>query len=233
MGLFNAAKGFFRAKDRQAGEAIEASDPLGFAQNDLDDIEKNVASTRENIGHIKGRISVITDEITDLTEQITNNTNKAEQLIAKVDALEGQKKTDAETLAQQMCAQVETLEKKKAVQDQALQSQKNLLTQQEGVLKELEAAYEECKNDMELMKTQQEVTDANNSLQKIDVNSAQSAVAKFEERRKKMKERLATSTAMAEQTTQHSQTLEQKADALLGNSKGSALFEKLKAKKAQ
>jgi phage shock protein A len=233
MALFKAVKGLFRAKDRDAANAIEESNVIGFAQNDLEDIENDLAKGRDNIGHIKGRIQVITDEITDLTEQIKNNTDKAELLIAKSDSLDGTKKIDAETLAQQMCAQVETLEKKKAIQEQALTSQKELLTQQESVVKELEEAYEQCKNDMELMKTQQDVTEANNSMKQVDVGSAQSAVAKFKERRKKMNEQLATSKAMAEQTTDHSKSLDQKADEMLGKGKGSDLFEKMKAKRAQ
>jgi phage shock protein A len=231
--IFKAAKDLVKAKDREAAQAIEDGNVLGFAQNDLEDIENDRNKVLENIGHIKGRISVITDEITDLTEQITNNTSKAEQLIAKAEGLTDQKKTDAEALAQQMCAQVETLEKKKTVQELALKSQKDLLIQQEAVSKELDEAYEQCKNDMELMKTQKDVTDANKSMKQIDTGSAQSAVAKFKERRKKMNEQLATSKAMAEQTQEHSKTLDQKADELLGKSKGSDLFEKMKAKRNQ
>jgi phage shock protein A len=224
MQIFKSMGGFFRAKDRQAAEAIEKQNIVGFAQNDLDDIQKDLDKVTHNIGHIKGRIQSITDEITDLTTQISNSTSKVEKLLAK-------QSTDAEALAQQICAQIENLEQKKAVQEKALTDQKALLTQQQGVEQELRSAFDECKNEMELMKTEKEVTDANKSLEQVSIGSAQSAVSKFRDRRKILREQLYESKAMAEQSKESSKTLDQKADELLGKTKGSDLLEKMKAKR--
>jgi phage shock protein A len=225
MGLFKSLFGLARAKDRDVANAIEEKNIIGFAQNDLEDIQKDLDKARDNIGHIKGRIKSITEEIADLDDQIKNNLSKAEQLI-------GTGKPGAEELARQMCAKADSLDAQKKVQERALESQKKLLEQQESVEKELEGAFEECHNEMELMKTEHEVTEGNDSLTKVDSSSAQSAVSKFRERRKKMTEKLYTSEALAEQTKERGKSLDQKADELLGNNKGSATFEKLKAKKA-
>lgn len=225
MALLKTVGGWFRAKDRQASEKIEQTNIVEFAKNDLEDMEKDLRSVHENIGHVKARIAQVNMDIKDIEEQISNNTSKAELLLAKGTP-------DAESLAQQMCSAVESLDQKLAMNKQALAQQEKLLVQQKATEASLEQHIQECKNELDLMKTQKEVTEANKTLVHVSADSSGSAVEKFKERRKKLQEDLNYSTAMVEETQEHATSLEDKADRLLGTNKGSALFEKLKAKKA-
>jgi phage shock protein A len=220
MALLKTLGGWFRAKDRVASEKIEDSNIVEFAKNDLEDMEKDYTAVEENIGHIKARISQLNGEIKDINDQISVNTNKATQLVAK-------KTPEADSLAQQICGAIEALEKKLEINKQALAQQEGLLTQQEEVKNTLEEHMQECKNELEIMKTQKDVTEGNQTL--VDVNAHGSSVERFKERRKKLEEKLAFSSAMVKQTQEHSVSLAEKADKVLGTSKGSALFEKLKA----
>lgn len=138
---------------------------------------------------------------------------------------------DAESLAQQLCSAVESLEQKLDINKQALAQQEKLLTQQQTTKDSLEKHIQECSNELELMKTQKEVTDANKTLVHVSADSSGSSVEKFKERRRKLQEELRASSAMVEETQDHATSLSEKADKLLGTDKGSALFDKLKAKK--
>jgi len=225
MGLLKSVGGWFRAKDREAGEKIENSNIVEFARNDLEDMNKDLMTVRENIGHVKARIGQLTGDIKDINDQISNNTSKAEQLLSKGTP-------EAENLAKQMCSAVETLQQKLQMNKDALAQQEKLLAQQQETKAVLEQHVEECRNELDLMKTQQEVTKGNESLVAVDAGASGSAVEKFKERRRKLQEKLSVSQAMVEETQEHSQSLSEKADKLLGTDKGSALFEKLKASKA-
>jgi phage shock protein A len=224
MAILKTIGGWFRATDRVAAKKIEDANIIEFSTNDLEDIQKDLKTVHENKGRVKARMAQLREDITDLKEQITNNTSKAEQLL-------GTGKPEAETLATQMCAAVEAMEEKVKIQEAALAQQEKLLAQQETTEASLETALQDCKNELDLMKTEKAVTDANKSLVNVSANSAGSAVEKFKERRRKLKEDLHVSSAMVEETQENSKTLDQKADAMLGKSKGSALLEKLKAKK--
>ena len=224
MDLLKTLGGWFRARDRQASEKLEQTNIVEFAKNDLEDMNKDLKTVHENIGHIKARIAQYQDDIKELESQIANNTSKAEQLLAKGDP-------KLEELAKQMCTQVESLDQKLAMNKQALEQQEALLIKQRETETSLEEHIQECTNELELMKTQKEVTDANKSLVNVSADASGSAVDKFKARRRKLQEELRVSSAMVEETQDHAKTLEEKADAALGIGKGSALFEKLKAKK--
>jgi phage shock protein A len=109
--------------------------------------------------------------------------------------------------------------------------QEKLLAQQEETKDTLESHMQECKNELEIMKTQQDVTNGNQTLVHVNAGSSGSAVEKFKERRRKLDEKLAFSSAMVEQSQDHATSLAEKADKVLGTSKGSTLFDKMKADK--
>jgi phage shock protein A len=226
MALLKTLGGWFRAKDRQTADKIEQTNIVEFAKNDLEDMDKDYRTVQENIGHVKARIAQLNDDIKEIGDQITSNTAKAELLLTKTG------NTDAEALAQQMCSAVESLEQKLDMNKQALVQQEKLLEQQKTTKATLEQHIQECKNELDLMKTQKEVTDANKTLVHVSSDSSGSSVEKFKERRRKLQEELRVSTAMVEETQDHATSLEEKADKLLGTDKGSALFAKLKAKNA-
>ena len=169
MAILKTLGGWFRAKDREASEKIEQTNVVEFAKNDLEDMEKDLRTVHENIGHVKARIAQLGEEVKDIQEQIDNNTSKAELLLAKGTS-------EAENLAQQMCTSVESLEQKLEMNKQAFAQQEKLLAQQKTTESSLEQHIQECKNELDLMKTQKEVTDANNSLVHISADSSGSAV---------------------------------------------------------
>jgi len=225
MGLVKTLGGWFHAKDRQTAEKIEDSDPVEFAKNDLEEMNKDLTTVHENIGHVKARIATINDDIKEINDQIANNTTKAKLLIDKGTP-------DAEALAKQMCSAVSALNAKLDINKDALAQQEKLLVQQQETEATLEGHIQECTNELSIMKTQKEVTDGNNTLVHVDAGASGSAVEKFHDRRKKLQEQLAMSTAMVEETQKHSESLDAKADKLLGVDKGSSLFDSLKAAKA-
>ena len=103
-----------------------------------------------------------------------------------------------------------------------------MLKQFEESKSALESNIQQCKNDLEIMKTQKEVTDANKTLVNVDTGKSGSAVERFKERRRKLDEQLRVSAAMVEQV-KPSESLAAQADKALGKTPGSALLEKLKA----
>jgi phage shock protein A len=221
MALLGALKGFFRVTDRKAAESLENSDPVEFAKNDMEDMKHDMQTVMENLGHIKARMSQLTDDMKDLQDQINNDTNKAQALIAK--------HTDAtDKLAEQLCKEVEGFQAKLDVLKGAMTQQEGLLTQFEDSKAALEDHMRECQNDLEIMKTQQAVTDANKSLVNVDTGKSGSAVQRFKERRRKLDEQLRVSSEMVKQA-EPSKSLAQQADEALGKTKGSALFASLKA----
>jgi phage shock protein A len=222
--VLNALGGWFKAKDRQTAEKIEESNIVEFAKNDLEHMEGDLKKVQENIGHVKARISQLNDEIKEIKDEITTNTGKASQLLDKGTP-------QAEGLAQQICASVEALQKKLEINQQALTQQEALLDQQQETKTTLEDHLQECKNELEIMKTQKAVTEGNETLVSVSAESSGSSVEKFKERRKALDAKLKFSTAMVEQTQDGAKSLSQKADDLLGKSKGSELFEKLRANK--
>jgi phage shock protein A len=224
MALLKTLGGWFRAKDRVASDKIESSNLVEFAKNDLEDMQKDYTAVQENIGHIKARVSQLNGDIKDINDQITTNTNKATQLVAKATP-------EAENLAKQICASIEALEARLKINSEAVAQQEKLLAQQEDTKTALEDHLQECNNELEIMKTQQDVTSGNQTLVHVNAGSSGSAVEKFKERRRKLDEKLAFSSAMVEQSQDHATSLAEKADKVLGTSKGSALFEKLKADK--
>jgi phage shock protein A len=221
MALFKAFKSLLRAKDRQAADKIESGNVVEFAKNDMEDMQHDLRTVQENVGHIKARIAGLNDDMKVIQEQIDNDTTKAEALMAKGN----------EDLAQKLCAEVETLTLKLTINKQALDQQNALLKQHEESKSTLEDNIRQCENDLEIMKTQKEVTDANQTLVKVDAGASGSAVQKFAERRKKLNEQLRVSAAMVEET-KAPESLSKQADKALGTSPGSALFAKLKAKSA-
>lgn len=224
MALLKTLGGWFRAKDRVASEKIEDTNLVEFAKNDLEDMQKDYTAVQENIGHIKARISQLNGDIKDINDQVSTNTNKATQLIAKATP-------EAENLAKQICASIEALEAKLKINTEAVAQQEKLLAQQEETKDTLESHMQECKNELEIMKTQQDVTNGNQTLVHVNAGSSGSAVEKFKERRRKLDEKLAFSSAMVEQSQDHATSLAEKADKVLGTSKGSTLFDKMKADK--
>lgn len=221
MAFFKALKGFLRVSDRKAADSLENTDPVEFAKNDMEDMQSDLRTAQENLGHIKARMGQLTDDMKEIQEQIDNNTAKAKALLAKGTP-------DAEELARKLCTAVEGLEQKQEVNKQAMVQQEALLKQFESTKDTLEEHIQECQSDLEIMKTQKEVTDANKTLVNVDAGKSGSAVERFKERRRKLDEKLRVSTAMVEET-KAPESLTSQADKLLGTTKGSALFASLKA----
>lgn len=223
MALFKALGGWLKAKDREAAEAIENQNLTEFAKNDLEAMQGELRKVTQNLGSIKGRTKTMEDEIKEKKTEIKDRTAKAEQLIA----------ADKEELAAKQCAIIETMQAEVEALTDALKQQQQLYNTQVTNRDKLRESIQACESELRLMKTQEEVTKSNEALATVNVDGAQSAVSKFQERRKKMQERLNTSQALAEeQQASSNDSLDAETAAALGQSKGSALLEKLKAKKS-
>ena len=221
MAFINALKGLFRVTDRKAAESLENTDPVEFAKNDMEDMNADLLTVQQNLGHIKARMGQLTDDMKEIQDQIDNDTQKAQALIDK--------KTPAtDDLAQKLCKEIEGLEQKLAINKQAMEQQEALLKQFEDSKATLEDHIQQCQSDLEIMKTQKEVTDANSTLVTVDTGKSGSAVERFKERRRRLDEKLRVSTAMVEQA-KPSESLAAQADKALGTTPGSALFAKLKS----
>ena len=214
MAFLNALKGLFRVTDRKTAEGLENTDPVEFAKNDMEDMHADLLTVQQNLGHIKARMGQLTDDMKEIQDQIDNDTAKAQALLAK---------GGNEELAGKICAEVEALEQKLAVNKQAMEQQEALLKQFEGSKAALESNIQQCQNDLEIMKTQKEVTDANKTLVNVDSGKSTAHVEKFKERRRKLDEQLRVSAAMVDQV-KPSESLAAQADKALGKTTPCSFF---------
>jgi phage shock protein A len=226
--IFGAIGKAAKAADSKAAEKIENANIIEFAKQDLEKIQASLVTVKTNIGKLKGRIQTLSDDKAENDRQIADHTDKATKLIAKAKGLTGQDQTDTEDLAKQHCASVATLQAKNATLDAALKQQNDLLVRETNTKTKLEKSYTQCQQDLDIMKTEKEVSDANKSITAVNVDDPASTVAKFTDRRRKLHEELSTTTALAEETGVGSETLDEKTAKLLGDEPGSDLFAKLK-----
>ena len=224
--MFSKAFGAFgklvKAKDSQIADKIENDNIVEFAKQDVEKIQQNLATVQGNIGKLKGRIQTLTEDIAENEKQIVDSTDKAKKLLATG-------KSEMEDLAKQHCANVSTLQTKNETLKTALKQQQDLLARETTTKTKLDKALQQCRQDLDIMKTEKEVADANKSLASVNINDSASAVQKFHDKRRILHEQLSETTAIVEETT--SETLEEKTAKALGDEPGNDLFAQLKAQK--
>jgi len=223
MKILKAIGSFMKAQDRKAAEAIEDANIVDFAKSDLESMKTELQKCVKNLGQIKGTIMTYEEEIKDLKKEEKDKTAKAEQLL----------EAGNEDLAGKVCASVETIESEVEAKAQALKMQKDLYEKQQANKDALQGNIQSAESELRLMKTMDDVTKSNESISTVNLAGAQSASDRFSEKRKKMQQKMNSSTAMAEEASAAgSGALDNEVDKALGNSKGSDLLAKLKAKKA-
>lgn len=223
MGLFKSLLGLAKAKSDEAAQKIEDENATAFAKQDLEKMKEDRSKVIANLGQIKGRLMSLKDDIKEKEKEIKDRTAKATQLL----------EAGKEDLAQSQCARVEGIQDEVNMLKDSLKTQEQLCSEQERNLSDLTATIQDCENQMRTIKTMEDVRKSNDSLAAVDIHGSMSAAAKFQERRKRMKEKLNASRATAEaQRMGTSSELDERTNEALGNSKGSALLEKLKAKQS-
>jgi len=223
MKFFKAIGNLLKAKDHEAAEAIEDANIVSFAMSDLEEMRSELQKCVKNLGQIKGVILTYKDEITDLKKEMKDRTAKAEALLG----------AGNEDLATKQCAVVETMQSEVEAKSQALKMQEDLYVKQETNKNTLQDQIQAAESEVRLMKTMDDVTKSNESLSAVNLAGAQSASERFKDKRKKMQQKMNTSTALAEEASKTGEgALDNATEAALGSSKGSDLLAKLKAKQA-
>lgn len=223
MKVFGAINKWFKAKDQEAAQKIEDSNIVAFAQQDLEQLRAEYNKAVTNCGNIKARMMSLQDEIKEKSEDIQQRTTDAEKLL----------ELGKEELATKQGAVVEGMEKEVTVLKDALAQQEALYVEQEKNKKELLDKLNECETSLKVMKTMDDVQKSNEALTTVDVSSGKSALASFEAREKRMKDKLNASKAIREEQQNGTvKSLDEQTAEALGNKPGSDFIAKLKAKKS-
>jgi len=216
MKLFKSLVAWGKAKDTELANKLEEKHEVEFAEQDLENMEKDLSAAIKALGDIKARLMGMERDIKEKETEIADRTEKARQLKAK----------DMMDLAMKQCAIIEDVT---ATVEVLRNSYTDLKAHYETQLEnknKLQSSVEEGRRSIKLMKTMRDVAQSNESLTTIKVGGASSALEKFQARKKRLQERLDSSKAILdEQST--GDRLDEETEKALGNQKGSSLFDSL------
>jgi phage shock protein A len=219
MGLLSNLFKWGKVQEKKMSNALENGNEVDFAGQDLEQMEKDYRVVLENMGKIKARKLSLERDVREKKEEITDRMEKAEALL----------NGGNEELAKKHCEIVEDLETEVGALEGALKQQNDLYVLQEKNKNELKSAVDQAKRDIKIMKTMSDVAKSNESISVVDTSNSTSALSAFQDRKKKMQEKLDVSKAMLEEKHENN-SLEAETQKALGKSKGSDLFNKLKNK---
>ena len=206
MGLFKTLIKFGKAKSDDAAEKIESENAVSFAKQDIAAMEEDLRKARLGLGTVKAKVMGLERDIKQKNDEITARTATVKEL----------KAADKVELAKKNWSIVSGLKDEVSLLETSLtQFQANFEQQQKNVA-QLEANYGEAKRSLQMMKTMDEVKKSNESLSTVDTTGSASAVARFQDRKKKMQEELDKSQAILEASADGSKDLDAETAAALG-----------------
>ena len=205
MGLFNGLKNLFVAKSNEAEQKIEDANIVAFSEEDIRKMKSELAVAKDNFAKIKATKMQIERDIATKEEELNLRKGQAKDLKADPAKLELAQKV-AE-ICMKLIAEIDNLKKQ-------LANTEKVLAQQEANVHEYGEAVDEAIRDLQEMKAQEQVTKSTESLATINADGASSVLAKFQERKRKIQNRMDVAQAHHEADT--AGNLDAQVDAALG-----------------
>jgi len=218
MGLFKTLINLTKVKSAEAAEKIEDTNRVGFAKQDLSDMETQLRESRAGLGRVKAKLMGFERDIKEKNGEIENRTSTVKQLktAGKID------------LAKRNWEIVVDLKDEVGILEASKKQFQGNYDQQKANVEKLEKNLSEAKRSLKMMQTMQDVKNSNEALTSVDTSGSESALSRFERRQKKMQEELDTSTAiLEEQNTGSSDDLDAQSAKALGTVKGQSEFDLL------
>ncbi len=215
MGLFNLFKTVKKSADikaDKAAQAIEDSDPIGYATADLQGIKNDLATAQANVAKMKATEMQVKREIKELEEKLKARRTVGSEMKAAVEAGDKSKQAILMKVVEDIKSIGEELEPLKA----SLKQTQAHLKQQEENADKLRKGKEEAERDLRSMKAMEQVTKSTEALSTINTANTESSLAKFKDRKTKMQMRLDEANALNE--AQSGDDLDAEIEKAMGNS---------------
>jgi len=220
MGLLKTLFNYGKVKSNEAAEKIENSDSnrIGFAKQDLADMETQLREARAGLGRIKAKLMGFEREIKEKNSEIETRTATVKQL----------KEANKIALAKKNWEVVVGLKDEVEVLEASRKQFQANYDQQKANVYKLESNLSEAKRSLKMMQTMNDVKKSNEALTTIDTSGSESCLSRFEARKKKMQEDLDASIAMLEeQSAGSTDDLDVQSAKALGTVKGQDEFDAL------
>lgn len=211
---------WIKAKDSSASEAIENSNAVAFAKQDLEKMEKDRDAARDAVATIKAEVARLGRDVHNKKVAIIAKTSDAEALLAKGN----------EALATQVCAMIEDLEAEIAVLEKSLAQQQALCHQQEQQYHQLNQAVSDAGRSLKMMQTMESVAASTEKASSVKIGDGSSALARFKQREAAVQARLDKAQAASDLSLPAEEKLEEQVKAVLGDVKGGTVLARLKGK---
>ena len=191
LGLFKTIGKLFTAKSAEAAQAIEDKNLVSFSEQDVRDLEQELAAAKANYASIKATLMGVERDLVAKQSELGTRKEQAKQL-------KEQEKLELAQKVAGLCLGI--LEDVKALEQQVTML-KTSVSQQEHNVGELGEAVDQAKRDLQAMKAQEKVTKSTEALSSVNTSGAQGTLAKFKERREKQQHKLDAAQATLEADT--------------------------------
>lgn len=216
MGFFNLFKTVKKSADikaDQAAQAIEDSNPIGYAEDDLKNIRADLVTAQGNVAKMKATEMQVKREIKELEDKLKARRTVGSDLKAAVEGGDKSKQALLMKVVEDIKSIGDELEPLKA----SLKQTQIHLKQQEENVEKLRKGKEEAERDLRSMKAMEQVTKSTEALATVNTANTESSLAKFKDRKTKMQMRLDEANALNEAQS-GGDTLDAEIEKAMGNS---------------
>lgn len=225
MGLFSifgTLKKKAEIESDKAAQKIEDSDPVGFAENDLKGIKKDLNTAQSNVAKMMAQENDIKDQISDLKSELESRTASGRKLKKQFeDGDEGKK-----ALLDKVIAKIRSIKEELEPLEESLAEIQGHRAKHEANVEKLRKGKEDAERDIRSMKAMEQVTKSTEALAEINVGNSESKLASFKDRKKKMKMRLNEASALND-IQNSGDNLDAELDAALGDSVNDSIYDEL------
>lgn len=219
MGIFNlfkTGKTLVGGKADQAAQAIEDADPILFAEQDIKKMSDELKVAQSNVAKMKASKMQIERDMKELQDELKTRKEQGSQL----------KQAGKTAPLTKVVERIGLLMDELAPLESSLKTTKGYLKQHEDNTIKLKSAVDEATRDLRSLKAMAQVTKSTEALAEVSTAGADSALAKFKERKRKQQNRLDEATALME-TQNAGDDLDEDIDKALGNSKQKDILDSL------
>jgi phage shock protein A len=213
---------WFKAKDSEVSEAIEREHEVDFAKQDLEAMQKDLAQVTNGVGEVKATIAGLKRDMGDKERMAGNLEEDARALIAK----------GKEELASKLCQQIEPMEAEIEVYKKTIEQQEAMLHTLQEKRSKLQEAVQQAESSLRMIQTMDTVARASEKISTVKVGESASALTRFQDRQKRVQNRLDQAKAIQEMASEDKgELLQTEVEQALGRSKGASVLERLKKEK--
>lgn len=225
-GVFSRLFNLGKSGVNEAMDAMEKGREYELAKVDLDELRTDEARALEAEGTIRGAILTLQRELEGMTTESQKFEGQAMSLLER-------DPEDAQGLAQRNAARAEELEGNAAALRAQIEEQKKLLEEAVSRREEIQGAVKTAENDLKLMNSMASVRKSTEKAVR-GLPKRSNAMARLQERKKKMQQELDVTRAMSQvQKEVSGDALQKKTEAALGVRPGADKMAQLREKLAK